>query len=880
MPKHLVIVESPGKIKSIERYLKNFSLIDNDDQSAGAEPETFKVVSSYGHVRDLPKSGLNLEPEENWKANYQLLPDKQKVVDKLRQEAKNAALVFLATDLDREGEAIAWHLKEVIGGEDDRFVRVVFNEITETAIHKAFAERGHIDENRVNAQQARRFLDRVVGYKLTPLLYQKIARGLSAGRVQSVAVRLVVEREREIRVFKPKEYWDVFADLQRENDDASRQFQVARENDANFEVNSEAAADAVLATIQQSNPTVASITKRNSESRPSAPFITSTLQQSASSRFGYPVARTMRLAQSLYEAGLITYMRTDSTSISDDARASAANLVKSKYGDSYLPAKPNQYKSKSNAQEAHEAIRPSDVTVEPHAAASSLASQRMSSQDRAAASRLYELIWRQLIASQMTPAKYENTTVGVRADRYELRLSGRRTLFDGHTRVSAASRSDESEPDLPQYQEGEVLQIIGLEKKQHFTKPPARYSEAGLVRELERRGIGRPSTYSSIISTIKDRGYVSVRGRRFYAERIAEVVTDRLIDCFNELLSYEFTAEMEERLDEVAVGEKRWLDLLNEYHDDFVIKLDAAGDKDAGMRPNTPIQTDIACEKCGRPMTIRVASTGTFLGCSGYSAPTKERCRHTIDLVSDENTVKAASDDEADADENESRRLLAKRHCGNCGSAMDGYMMNEQYKLHICGNAPTCTGFELEEGEFMIAGYDGPIVECNKCGHDMQLRAGRFGKFFGCTNETCGNTRKLLKTGEVAAPPIHMEELQVPDEEDYFVLREGSAGIFLGASRYPKVRVIRKPRVKELISHANELDPKFSYMLSAPKEDELGNDTFIHFARKTREHYLTSMKDDKDTGWRAYFKKGMWEAVKPRPKKRKSPAKRKTSKRG
>lgn len=879
MPKNLVIVESPGKIKSIERYLKNFSLVDNVDQSEGVEPETFKVVSSYGHVRDLPTKGLNLEPEKNWKANYQLLPDKQKVVDKLRQEAKNAALVFLATDLDREGEAIAWHLKEVIGGEDDRFVRVVFNEITESAIHNAFSERGHIDENRVNAQQARRFLDRVVGYKLTPLLYQKIARGLSAGRVQSVAVRLVVEREREIRAFKPKEYWDVFADLQRENEESSRQFQVVRENDSNFEVNSEAAADAVLSTIRQSNPTVASITKRNSESRPSAPFITSTLQQSASSRFSYPVARTMRLAQSLYEAGLITYMRTDSTSISDDARERAANLIRSKYGDSYLPAKPNQYKSKSNAQEAHEAIRPSDVTVEPDAAAPALSSQRMTSQDRAAASRLYELIWRQFIASQMTPARYENTTIAVKADRFELRLSGRRTLFDGHTRVSASTRSEEPEPDLPQYQEGEALNLIDLDKKQHFTKPPARYSEAGLVRELERRGIGRPSTYSSIISLIKDRGYVSVRGRRFYAERIAEVVTDRLIECFNELLSYEFTAEMEERLDEVALGEKGWLDLLNEYHDDFVIKLDAAGAKDAGMRPNTPIQTDIECEKCGRPMTIRVGSTGTFLGCSGYSAPPKDRCRHTIDLVSDENTVSAAADDESDSDENESRRLLAKRHCGICGSAMDGYMMSEQYKLHICGNAPTCPGFELESGEFMIAGYDGPIVECNKCGHDMQLKAGRFGKFFGCTNETCGNTRKLLKTGDVAAPPIHMEELLVPDEEDYFVLREGSAGIFLGASRYPKVRVIRKPRVKELISHANELDPKFSYMLSAPQEDEQGNDTFIHFARKTRDHYLTSMKDEKDTGWRAYFNNGTWEARKPPLKKRKSSAKRKTSKR-
>ena len=872
MPKNLVIVESPGKIKSIERYLKNFSSAEDTDQSPNSEPETFKVVSSYGHVRDLPKSGLNLEPDKNWKANYQLLPDKQKVVENLRQEAKNAALVFLATDLDREGEAIAWHLKEVIGGEDERFVRVVFNEITESAIHRAFSERAHIDENRVNAQQARRFLDRVVGYKLTPLLYQKIARGLSAGRVQSVAVRLVVEREREIRAFNPKEYWDIFADLQREGDDESRRFQVMKENDEDLEVNSEGAADTVLKVIEESRTTVASITKRNSESRPSAPFITSTLQQAASSRFRFPVARTMMLAQRLYEAGLITYMRTDSTNVSETARESATSLIGRKFGEEYLPSEPNQYASKSNAQEAHEAIRPSDVDTEPNDATASLTSQRMSKQDREAATRLYELIWRRFVASQMTPARYENTTISVKADKYELRLSGRRTLFDGHTRVSAALRSDDAVPDLPQYQEGEVLKLVRLEKKQHFTKPPARYSEAALVRELERRGIGRPSTYSSIISLIKDRGYVSVRGRRFYAERIAEVVTDRLVKCFNDLLSYEFTAEMEKRLDEVAMGEKRWLDLLNEYHDDFIVQLDAAGDV---MPPNSPIETEIPCNQCGRPMTIRVASTGTFLGCSGYSLPAKDRCRNTVDLVADQVADKPLSDDEVESDENESRLLLAKRHCEICGSAMDSFVISETHKLHICGNAATCTGYEIELGDFALPGSDKPTIECDKCGQDMEWRTGRFGQFYGCTNESCGNTRKILKSGEVAAPPIHMEELEVPEEEDYFVLREGSAGIFLGASKYPKVRVMRKPRIKELISHANELDPKFSYMLSAPLEDEKGNDTFVNFARKSREHYLTSMKNERDTGWRAYYRNGAWDAVKPTPKKRKASSKRK-----
>lgn len=289
--------------------------------------------------------------------------------------------------------------------------------------------------------------------------------------------------------------------------------------------------------------------------------------------------------------------------------------------------------------------------------------------------------------------------------------------------------------------------------------------------------------------------------------------------------------------------------------------------------------TNIPCNLCDRPMTIRVAGTGTFLGCSGYSLPPKERCRNTVDLLADETTDNPSSDDDVEVDENESRLLLAKRHCSICGSAMDGFVINSGQKLHVCGNAPTCPGYEIEEGEFQLSGSDRPLIECDKCGHDMEAKTGRFGPFYSCTNEACGNTRKILKTGEVAAPPIHMEELEVPDEEDYFVLREGSAGIFLGASKYPKVRVMRKPRVKELITHANEIDPKFSYMLSAPREDEKGNDTFVHFARRTREHYLTSMKNEKDTGWRAYFKNGAWDAVKPAPKKRKSTAKRKASKR-
>ena len=862
MSRNLVIVESPGKVKSIQKYLDSY--VPNDGEASSEKgsksKDTFKVVSSFGHVRDLPKSGLNLDPENNWQANYQLMPDKAKVINDLQSQAAKADQIFLATDLDREGEAIAWHLKEMIGGEESRFARVVFNEITEAAIHAAFADQGQINQDRVNAQQARRFLDRVVGYKLVPLLYKKIARNLSAGRVQSVAVRLVVEREREIRAFHPEEYWEIFADLARGQEQSGLTFEVVRFKGEKINVPNESEATRVESEIRSSSPAVADISTRKTSSKAPAPFITSTLQQAASTRFGYSVARTMRLAQDLYEAGLITYMRTDSTNVSKDAMNDAASLVKSRFGEEYLPDKPNVYASKSGAQEAHEAIRPSDISLDFDTITKQQPATwrgiRANNKDQAG--RLYDLIWRRFVASQMSPARYEQTTVNVEAGEYELRIQGRRTLFKGYTEVALASRSDDKkEVELPVYEKGEPLSILDMESVQHFTKPPARFTEARLVSELEKRGIGRPSTYASIISTIQTRGYVTLREKRFYAERIGEVVTDRLVECFSNLLSYEFTADMETRLDDVSLGKVAWTELLNEYYTDFSEQLVAAEDPETGMKPNSPIPTDISCEKCDRPMAVRIASTGMFLGCTAYSLTGEEQCRETKNLISTESTIESTSDDETD-DEVESKRLLEKRKCSVCNSAMDAFLIDESTKLHICGNS-YCKGHEIEHGRFHIKGYEGPIVECNKCGSDMQLRDGRFGKYFGCTDETCKNTRKLLKTGEVAAPPVHMEELKVADEDDYFVLREGSAGIFLGASKYPKVRVIRSPRIKELTTHANEIDPKFQYLLSAPSEDDKGNDTFVRFARKTREHYLVSMKGDKETGWRSYLQDGTWQ---------------------
>jgi DNA topoisomerase-1 len=836
------------------------------------------VKSSIGHIRDLPTSGstankepakrgkaaagetpalspkekakrqlftrMGVDPEQGWKARYEILPGKEKVVEELRRLAKDADTIYLATDLDREGEAIAWHLRESIGGDDSRYKRVVFNEITKKAIQEAFSQPGELDINRVNAQQARRFLDRVVGYMVSPLLWSKIARGLSAGRVQSVAVKLVVEREREIRAFVPEEYWEVHADLGTAKKDQVR-FEVAREKGEAFKPLNEAHAMAALEKLKASSYSVVKREDKPTSSKPSAPFITSTLQQAASNRLGFGVKKTMMMAQRLYEAGYITYMRTDSTNLSQDAVEMVRGFIASEYGEQYVPEKANVYSSKEGAQEAHEAIRPSDVNLRP---------TQLSGLERDA-ERLYELIWRQFVACQMPPAKYLSTTVSVAAGDFELRAKGRILKFDGYTRALPQQSKPGEDAVLPDMAQGEALQLIQLDPSQHFTKPPARFSEASLVKELEKRGIGRPSTYAAIISTIQDRGYVTVQNRRFYAEKMGDIVTDRLAESFSDLMDYGFTAGMEERLDDVAQGQRDWKDLLNTFYGKFRKNLDVAEASEGGMRANQPTLTDIACKECGRPMMIRTASTGVFLGCSGYSLPPKERCKSTLNLVPGD---EIAADDEG---ESESRVLLGKHRCAKCGTAMDAYLLDEKRKLHICGNNPDCSGYEIEEGQYRIKGYEGPSLECDKCGSEMQLKTGRFGKFFGCTNSECKNTRKLLKSGEAAPPksdPIKMPELKCEKVNDTYVLRDGASGLFLAASQFPKNRETRAPRVFELMPHKDELDPKFHYLLSAPQKDPDGNPAVIRFSRKTKEQYVQSEIDGKPTGWKAFYADGKW----------------------
>lgn len=886
MPKSLVIVESPAKAKTINKYLG---------------PE-FVVKSSVGHIRDLPTSGsgkpvdtkaraaaaaatrkmapedkiafkkkkakqqlvnrMGIDPEHDWSANYQILPGKEKVVSDLKKIAKNAENIYLATDLDREGEAIAWHLKEAIGGDPARYKRVVFNEITKRAITEAFAEPGTLDMRYVEAQQARRFLDRVVGFMVSPLLWAKVARGLSAGRVQSVAVRLVVEREREIRAFIPEEFWEVFASLSSKSAHKLR-CQVLKHDGNNFRPNNKADTDAALAVLNAAEFSVLKREDKPTSSKPKAPLITSTLQQAASTRLGFGVKKTMLMAQRLYEAGYITYMRTDSTHLSDDSVTMCRNYIESKFGAEYLPEQPLRYSSKEGAQEAHEAIRPTEVKLK---------GEQLQGMEPDAI-RLYTLIWQYFVACQMPPARYLSSTISVAAEKYVLRTKGRIMQFDGYLRAMPSKDEDVVLPDVT---EGEVLKLDALDPQQNFTKPPPRYTEASLVKELEKRDIGRPSTYASIISTIQDRGYVKVESKRFYALKMGDIVAERLQESFSELMDYDFTAKMEDSLDEVASGKKDWKKLLNEFYASFTSQLAKAEAEDGGMRYNNPTDTDIKCPQCGRNMQIRTASTGVFLGCSGYALPPKERCKSTINLTPGDEAIRTDTAEEAEAQEN---ILLRKKHrCKICNTAMEAYLIDESRKLHVCGNNPDCAGYEVENGVFKIKGYDGPLIECDKCGADMQLKNGRFGKYFGCSSEDCKNTRKLLRNGEAAPPkmdPVPMPELQCDTVDDHYVLRDGASGIFLAASKFPRNRETRAPYVEELLPHKDEIDPKYDFLMTAPTHDDDGNKAMVRYSRKTKEQYVQTEVDKKATGWKAFYEGGKWVITKPEKKAKEKKIKKK-----
>ena len=864
MSKSLVIVESPAKAKTISKYL-------------GSE---YIVESSVGHIRDLPKKAapnskrasipkdvspeekirlkaindrnrlirrMGIDPDNGWIADWQIIPEKEKVIKSLKKAAKGVDHIYLATDLDREGEAIAWHLKEALGPEKYEYSRVRFNQITKSAIIESFDDPKEIDIDLVKAYRARRFLDKVIGFELSPLLWKKIARGLSAGRVQSVALRVLDERERLIQEFIPEEYWEVSMTLFK--NESIIPFNLNRKKSEPLLKEEEARK--IQSLVEGSNLLINEITKKPVKVKPRAPFITSTLQQAASTKLSFTVKRTMRVAQKLYEAGHITYMRTDAPSLSKESIQDARNYIGERVGEKYLTNAPRIYSSTENAQEAHEAIRPTNAYM----TADDLMKQTEEEK------RLYQLIWQQYIACQMPDAEYLSTSAKINIDEYTFSAKGREVVFDGYTKVSQPIKSDNDDI-LPPLEEGESLDLNEIKLEQKFTKPPSRYSEAALVKELEKKGIGRPSTYANIISTIQDRGYVEIQNRRFFVKKIGHIVTERLIESFDDIMDFEFTANLENNLDRVARGELDWKNVLDDFYNAFQKDLVSASD-DSGMRGNEPTSTDITCP-CGKTnMVIRNSSNGVFLGCSGYQNIGDDKCKKTLNLVSGDEAISIDDSEEAE-------NLLIKKRCPKCGTSMDNYLIDENRKLHVCGKNPDCDGHLIEDGQFKIRGYDGPTLECHKCGSDMQLKTGRFGKYFGCLNDNCGATRALQRNGEpkpLTMEPIELPELKCLKCEDHYLLRDSMKGLFLAASQYPKNRETRAPKVDEIKDLKEQFitacrflpdKDKHLYLLSAPEKDRDGNPYVVRYNRTEDTHYVASEKDGKKTKWTALFSNGEW----------------------
>ena len=866
MSKSLVIVESPAKAKTISKYL-------------GSD---YIVESSVGHIRDLPKKAapnskrasipkdvspeekirlkaindrnrlvrrMGIDPDNGWIADWQIIPEKEKVIKSLKKAAKGVDHIYLATDLDREGEAIAWHLKEALGPEKYEYSRVRFNQITKSAIIDSFDDPKEIDIDLVKAYRARRFLDKVIGFELSPLLWKKIARGLSAGRVQSVALRVLDERERLIQEFIPEEYWEVSMTLHK--DTSIIPFNLNRKKSEPLLKEDEARK--IQSLIESSNLSINEITKKPVKVKPKAPFITSTLQQAASTKLSFTVKRTMRVAQKLYEAGHITYMRTDAPSLSKESIQDARNYIGERIGKKYLTNAPRIYSSTENAQEAHEAIRPTNAYM------TSDDLMKHTEEEK----RLYQLIWQQYIACQMPDAEYLSTSAKVNIGEYTFSAKGREIIFDGYTKVSQPIKSDNDDI-LPPLEEGESLNLNEVKLDQKFTKPPSRYSEAALVKELEKKGIGRPSTYANIISTIQDRGYVEIQNRRFFVKKIGHIVAERLIESFDDIMDYEFTANLENNLDRVAQGELDWKSVLDDFYNAFQKDLVSASMEDGGMRSNKPTSTNILCPDCNSSsMVIRNSSNGVFLGCSGYENTGDDKCKKTLNLVSGDEAISIDDNEEAE-------NLLIKKRCPKCDTSMDNYLIDESRKLHVCGKSPDCDGYIIEEGQFKIKGYDGPTLECHKCGAEMQLKTGRFGKYFGCLNDNCGATRALQRNGEpkpLTMEPIELPELKCLKCEDHYLLRDSMKGLFLAASQYPKNRETRAPKVEEIKDLKEQLitacrflpnKDKHLYLLSAPEKDKDGNPYVIRYNRTEDTHYVASEKDGKKTKWTALFSNDEW----------------------
>ena len=725
MASNLVIVESPAKAKTIQKYLG----------------KDYEVEASLGHVKDLPKSRLAVDVENNFETELVVIPGKEKVLARLKKLGKLADHIFLAPDPDREGEAIAAHLADELSEDDgkkkkkktdgQKIRRVTFNEITKRAVLAAFDHARDINRNLVDAQQTRRILDRLVGYQISPLLWDKVRRGLSAGRVQTVALRLIVEREREIKAFDKKEYWTIDAHLTAGKPPAfdARFLGI---DDEKTEVPNEEESKKIVEALRNAAWTVSKVEKRERRRSPAPPFTTSKLQQDSSRKLRFSVKRTMMLAQRLYEgadigeegtAGLITYMRTDSVRVSNDALQEVREFLPSHFGPQYVPEQPNVYKSKKEAQEAHEAIRPTDVTRTPESLEKYLPPDEM---------KVYKLIWQRFVASQMTPAVFDQTSVDIEArsgdQKYMFRVTGSVMKFDGFLKVYEESKDARDEEDealkhkLPALEEGQKLTLKdpGIKPEQHFTEPPPRFNEASLVKELEERGIGRPSTYATILSTILERQYVTKSGGRFYPTEIGDVVTNLLVENFKDIFDPAYTARLEEELDDIEEGKEKWTDALAEFYKKFEKDLHYA-EKHMENIKRMEKPTDEKCERCGAPLVIKWGKHGSFYACSTYDKTDPNSCTFTK-----ENPINLHDLDTAEMPEE-----AQEEYCENCGRPM--VLKRGRFgQFMACTGYPDCKTTRRLDQQKKVP--DIPLDEkCPQCGRNMVLRHGRYGEFVSCS---------------------------------------------------------------------------------------------------------------------------------------------------
>ncbi|MDR0917832.1 MAG: type I DNA topoisomerase [Oscillospiraceae bacterium] len=689
--KSLVIVESPAKAKTIQKYLG----------------DGFEVMASNGHIRDLPKSKFGIDIDNDFKVDYTDMKGKEEVIKKLKSKAKSVGKVYLATDPDREGEAISWHLAQVLDLNLNENNRIEFTEITKTGVKNGMSNPHKINIDLVNAQQARRVLDRIVGYKLSPFLWRKIRRGLSAGRVQSVAVRLVVEREKEIKAFTAQEYWSIDAKMTAPGSRKIFPSSLSKIDGKKAVISDKTQADDILKSLENAEYKAVNVKRGQTKKNPAPPFITSTLQQEASRRMGFQAARTMRTAQQLYEGvdvkgigtiGLITYMRTDSLRISAEAQSAALNYIKNNFGDNYLPEKPRFYKSKNNAQDAHEAIRPSTPDLTPEKVKASLSSDQY---------KVYKLIWERFIASQMASAVHDTMSVDIQANNYIFKASGYAVKFDGYTALYEEAKDDKEENAkmLPNINEGDIISLKEINGNQHFTQPPARYTEATLIKALEENGIGRPSTYAPTISTITARFYVERDGKQLKSTVLGETVNELMTDHFDAIVDTGFTSNMENDLDFVEKGEKNWVTTVRDFYKAFEKTLEKA-DKDLeGKRYKVPTEeTGEMCELCGAPMIIRTGRFGKFIGCSNFP-----ECQNTKKIIE-----------------------ATKGVCPLCNGVVAVKKSNKsKRKFFGCVNYPQCT----------FATPYTPVEDiCPKCNSTMFKKGGKAGKLL-CLKPDCGYER-------------------------------------------------------------------------------------------------------------------------------------------